>query len=104
MPIARGRWVLLAVLVSGERTQLVVGETIQLTATGLIGASADTVNLTQEVEYSSSDPTVAEAQNAPGDRSRIVALKPGFAAISARDPSTGLVSPLGGFAVTVVAP
>ena len=77
---------------------------IQLTATGhLVGGA--TINLTQQVEYSSGNPTVAKAENPPGDRSRILTLAPGTAVISARDPGTGIVTTATGtLTLTVVAP
>ncbi len=80
---------LLAIFLSTDDNQLKVGETIQLTCTGQL-LHRGQVNLTQEVVYSSSDPSVARADNPPGDRSRIIALKPGVAVISAHDPGTGL--------------
>ena len=77
---------------SAAKTQLTVGESIQLTATGFLFFVNEPANLTQEVVYTSSDPSVAKAENAPGDRSLIVALKPGVAVISARDPATGIAT------------
>ena len=75
-----------------------------MTAIGhLVGGSA--VNLTQEVEYTSSDPTVARAENTPGDRSRVTALAPGTAIISAFDPGNGkITAPAGKVTLTVTAP
>jgi hypothetical protein len=95
---------LASLTLAAEQTQIPVNGVTQLTATGhLVGGA--TVNLTQEVEYTSSDPTVAQADNPPGDRSRILALKPGTAVISARNPSTGIVTAPGGtVTLTVVAP
>lgn len=72
-----------------EQTVFGVGDVIQLTAVGTINTGG-TVNLTQEVEYTSSNPTIAKAENLPGDRSRITALKPGSAIISARHLTTNL--------------
>jgi hypothetical protein len=76
---------------SAERTTLAVGEPIQVTATGhLIGGT--TVNLTQEVIYTSSAPAIVNAENAAGDRSRVVAVAPGTAVISAVDPGTKIAT------------
>ena len=96
--------VLESLTLAAEQTQIPVNGVTQLTATGhLVGGA--TINLTQEVEYTSSDPTVAQADNPPGDRSRILALKPGTAVISARNPSTGIVTAPGAtVTLTVVAP
>src|SRR5262245_360860 len=49
-----------------------------------------TRNLTQRVVYASSAPTVVSAPNAPGNRSRVLALAPGVATISATDPISGI--------------
>jgi uncharacterized protein YjdB len=68
-----------------------VGEAQHFTATGHY-ASGATRNLTQRVRYASSDPGVADASNAKGDRSRIAAIAPGTAVVSATDPETGVTS------------
>ncbi len=68
-----------------------VGQAQRFTATGHY-ADGTTRNLTQRLEYSSSNPAVAGAANDKGDRSRVDALAPGTATISARDPKTGLSS------------
>jgi uncharacterized protein YjdB len=96
--------ILASLTLAAEQTQLTVGEAIQLTATGhLVGGA--TINLTQQVEYTSSDPAVARAENPPGDRSRILTLAPGTAVISARDPGTGILTlPNGTVTLSVVAP
>ena len=49
-------------------------------------------NLTQEVQWSTTDPTVASADNPAGDRSRIVAHKPGIVGVWATEPATGIQS------------
>lgn len=88
------------ITLSAEKTQLTVGEPIQVTATGhLVGGAV--VNLTQEVEYASSAPAIAKAENAPGDRSRVVGLAPGTAVISAHDPGTGIATTPAGTPLTL---
>jgi len=96
--------VLASLTLSAETTQITVGDTLQLTATGhLVGGG--TINLTQQVDYASSAPAVATAENPPGDRSQIVAVSPGTAVLSAHDPGTGIATgPSGAVTVTVVAP
>lgn len=95
--------VLQSLTIFADVTQVPVNGVAHITATGhLVGGT--TVNLTQEVEYTSSDPTVATAENAPGDRSRIVALKPGTAKISARNPGTGLQTAPGAEVTLTVVP
>ena len=68
-----------------------VGQAQRFTATGHY-TDGSTRNLTQRVEYSSSNQAVAGTANAKGDRSRVDALAPGTAVISARDPKTGVSS------------
>lgn len=95
--------VLQSLTIFADVTQVPVNGVAHITATGhLVGGT--TVNLTQEVEYTSSDPSVAKAENAPGDRSRIVALKPGTAKISARNPGTGLETAPGAAVTLTVVP
>ncbi len=66
-----------------------VGEFANYTATGFdaVGLSK---NMTQKVEYASSDPTVAAAPNESGNKGRVNGLKPGVVTISATDPATGV--------------
>lgn len=79
-----------------------VGEHQHFTATGHYPGGV-TRNLTQRVEYTASDPRIARAANAKGDRSRIEALVPGTVTVSARDPKTGITSTAsGGDAALVV--
>src|SRR6185369_9221967 len=77
-----------------------VGQSQHLTATGHYAGGA-TRNLTQRLAYSSSDPAVARAGNAKGERSRVEALAPGTATISATDPTTGVSSHASGDDVTI---
>jgi uncharacterized protein YjdB len=55
-----------------------------------------TRNLTQRVTYASSNTFVAEAPNTPGNRSRVSALHPGLATISATDPISGITTTASG--------
>lgn len=55
-------------------------------------ADGDVRNFTQRVEWRSNDASVAVAPNVAGDRSRIDALAPGVATISAYDAASGLTS------------
>lgn len=68
-----------------------VGEAQHFTATGHYAGGA-TRNLTQRVEYASSDAAIARAANTPGNRSRIEAVAPGVATITATDPKSGVSS------------
>ena len=78
-----------------------VGQVQHLTATGHY-EGGETRNLTQRLQYTSSDPKVANAENAKGARSRITAVGPGTAVISATDPKTGVSSRAGSDATFVV--
>ncbi|HEV7733166.1 MAG TPA: hypothetical protein VGR62_13430 [Candidatus Binatia bacterium] len=73
---------------SSERT-VFPGGTIHFTAIGHF-ADGRSKNLTQQVEWQSSAPAIARADNTAGDRSRIDGLVPGIATIGARDPQTGV--------------
>ena len=95
---------LIALDLSTDQAVLAVGDTIDLTATGTLN-TGDTVNLTQEVAYASSNPSVAKATNTPGERSRIVALKAGSAIISATNAATGVSTTTNGrVTLTVTGP
>jgi hypothetical protein len=73
------------------RNVVTVGETIQLTALADL-SNGEEANVTQEVEYTSTTPVVALAENAAGDRSRIRALKAGSAFISAEHVGANLTT------------
>jgi len=86
----------------GARTiQRAVGQGQHLTATGHYTGGL-TRNLTQHVEYTSSDPNVVRVSNVKGDRSRLDAVGVGTATITATDPRTGVSSRASGDDVTVV--
>ncbi len=68
-----------------------VGEFANFTATGHYDNDV-TKNLTQKVDYTSSDPTVAEAPNTDGNKGKVNGLKPGVVTIIATDPETGISS------------
>jgi uncharacterized protein YjdB len=73
-----------------ETLSLSVGMSDYLTAIGV--APDGTLNLTQDVEYASDAPGVVTVTNDPRERSRIVAVGPGSARITATDPLSGLAS------------
>jgi uncharacterized protein YjdB len=79
------------ITVSPRNAHCSVGQSQRFTATGHYAGGA-TRNLTQHVQYVSSDPTVARALNAKGDRSRVEAVAAGTATITATDPKTGISS------------
>ena len=82
---------LLRIVVSPPAVTLPVDGGRRFTATGHFTTGL-TQNLTQRVEWTSSAPTVAGADNTQGDRSRVDAFGPGVATIAARDPLTGITS------------
>ncbi len=82
---------LLGITLSPSAATRALGEFQNLTATGHYEGGA-TANLTQQVTYASSDPSVVAAPNTPGNKSRVEMLAPGTATISATytAPSTQL--------------
>jgi len=68
-----------------------VGEFANYTTTGHYDNGV-TKNLTQKVDYSSSDPTVAAAPNEVGNRGKVNGLTPGVVTISATDPTSGIAT------------
>src|SRR6185295_8012384 len=83
-------------------TSRLPGQTRNYITTATLDNGATKI-VTQQVVYTSSDPTVAEATNQDGNRSLVKALKPGVATISARHPDTGVTSTAsGGDAVMAV--
>jgi hypothetical protein len=72
-----------ALRVSPGKTNIDVGETKQLNAIGTL-FSGDTVDLTNQVVWQSSDPSVVQVSNALFSRGRTTALRRGEAVISAR--------------------
>jgi hypothetical protein len=91
---------------SGSITVLGLLESVELTPTSATDAVGDErfftakghfaggteKNVTQDVEYSSSNPAVAIAPNEAGKKSRVVAVGPGTTIITAKDLATGIVS------------
>ncbi len=65
------------------------GQSITYTAIGHFGGGS-TKNLTQRVDYASSNPAVATAPNATGNKSKVDTVAPGQVTISATDTLTGL--------------
>jgi hypothetical protein len=78
-----------------------VGEERFFTATGHYDGGTER-NLTQAVTYTSSNTAVAVATNEAGRKSLVVAVGPGETTITAKDPTTGIVSNEATY--TVVAP
>lgn len=79
------------IVLAPERTKRRVGDRPHLTATGHY-AGGTVRNLTQKVEYRSSDPAIVAAPNSDGDKSKLEVRAAGTATISARDPVTGVDS------------
>jgi uncharacterized protein YjdB len=66
-----------------------VGEAQHFTAMGHY-SDGTSRNITQRLDYHSSDPTIARVNNAKPDRSRVEALAPGTVTITATDLTTGI--------------
>ena len=88
----RGNLVSLSLSPDEAKNKIIsVGEFANFTAIGHYD-SGDTGNLTQKVDYESSDPTVAEAPNEPGNKGRVNGLAPGVVTITATEPVSGISS------------
>ena len=90
--------VLQSIALAPDTTTRSVGQFANYTATGTY-RNGTTRNLTQRLEYSSSDPAVAVATNstqAGQSKSRVEAVAIGTATISARDPVTGITTTVSG--------
>ena len=82
-------WPLEKLVLSPHAATKPPGEHIGYTVTGwFTGGTAR--NLTQRVVYSSNYPGTAQATNMPGNRSRVLAIEPGSARITATDPISGI--------------
>ena len=68
-----------------------IGKMVRFTTIGHL-ADGSLVDVSQHVQYLSSDPTVAVATNQPGDRSRVDTAAAGAAAISAVHAATGVTT------------
>ncbi|HEV7733337.1 MAG TPA: hypothetical protein VGR62_14290, partial [Candidatus Binatia bacterium] len=91
---------LVAVALEPRNVLLGAGETHSLTGFGVYAPGVRFL-ATQELVYTSSNPAVVVATNEPGNRSRLLAVGPGTAVISATDPATGITSTTSGDDVTV---
>jgi hypothetical protein len=91
---------LVRIVVTPTSARMALPSTRRFTAIGH-REDGSTVNLTQRVEWISSDPAIATAPNPAGDRSRVVAVAPGTVTITAHDPGTGIRSTDSGEDATV---
>jgi hypothetical protein len=80
---------LLSLTLTPVTRTLDVGEVQNYTTTGHY-TGGGTQNLTQQVDYASSNPAVAVATNTAGNKSRVEAVGAGTATISATDAVTGI--------------
>jgi hypothetical protein len=90
-----------ALTVTPNPLMMIPGQEFQLTVRG-DHVGGGTTNLTQDVVYTSGDPTVVEATNLEGHRSHVVALRTGAATIAVVDPLTGIASTDAGGDATVI--
>ena len=79
------------IVLAPKTAQKGTGATQNFTATGTF-SDGSTRSVTQRVDYHSSDPTIAEAPNETGNKSKVIAVKIGVVTISATDPTTGVSS------------
>jgi hypothetical protein len=88
-PTATATPVLVSIALSPPSTKKGLGAFQNFVATGTF-SDGSTKNFTQQVTYSSSDPTIASAPNDPAHKSRVTAVNVGTAIISAVDPDTDI--------------
>jgi uncharacterized protein YjdB len=77
-----------------------VGEVQNYVATGNYEGGG-TQNITQKVDFTSSDPAVASAPNQAPNKGAVTMVAPGTAQISVKDPVSGMESTAGGGDATV---
>ena len=82
---------LVSIKLSSAAVTLKVGDLKTYTCNGTL-SDGSPKNMTQAVIYVSSNPSVVEAPNTPGNKSQIHALAVGTATITATDPVTGLTT------------
>ncbi|MCC6848837.1 MAG: Ig-like domain-containing protein [Deltaproteobacteria bacterium] len=92
---------LVALAISPTTVKKAVGLTQTFTVSGMY-SDGSTKNLTQKVEYSSSDPAVAATGTDPSSKSKVLAVAPGVAVIRAEDAATGIVTAVDESAVFTV--
>jgi uncharacterized protein YjdB len=94
---------LVSVRVSPAENRVPVGFSVRLEAEGTFD-DASTEDISNDVVWTSSDPSVATVSNEPGTEGELRALKEGVTLISVMEPDTGVTSgPSGGDGVVSVA-
>jgi hypothetical protein len=88
-PLATATPILVSLALSPPMTRRGIGAFQSFATTGTF-SDGSTKNLTQRVDYFSSDSTVVSAPNEAGNKSKVIAVAPGVATISAKDPVTGI--------------
>ncbi len=88
-PTATATPVLVSIALKPVTVTRGLGTAQNFSATGTM-SDGSTRNLTQRVDYTSSDPAVAEAPNAAPNKGRVLAVGVGTATISAVDPVTNI--------------
>jgi uncharacterized protein YjdB len=82
LPVAVTAATLVSLAITPLTPSGVLGQTVQLTATGTY-SDGTTVNVTQQASWSSSNILVATVQNLIGQRGRVLGLLPGTATVTA---------------------
>jgi len=82
---------LVSLAVGPASKKAAVGDKIEYTTIGTL-SDGNTRNMTQKVNYASSDTSVATCPNADGNKSQVLAVGDGTATISATDPMTNITS------------
>ncbi len=90
VPTATSTPVLIGLVISPTTVKKQVGQSQNFIVNGTY-SNGEEKNVTQKVDYFSSNPSVAEAKNDPLlGKSKVFALKIGVAVITAKDPATGI--------------
>ncbi|MCC6764687.1 MAG: Ig-like domain-containing protein [Deltaproteobacteria bacterium] len=92
---------LVSLAISPTTVKKAAGQTQTFLVNGTY-SDGSTKNLTQKVEYSSSDPAVAATGVDPNSKSKVLAVAPGVAVIRARDAASGVITPIAESAVFTV--
>src|SRR5262249_49793662 len=80
-----GEWPIYAIDVPPQNVGMRVGSARSLTATARFTGDR-TRNVTQQMEWTSADPTIARADDPSGNRSRVEAVARGRTVVTATDP------------------
>jgi hypothetical protein len=91
--VTRVEAVLESLSLRDTRRELDVGERLRIAVRGRFSDGRER-DVSRSVQLRSSDPDIVRVLEAPDRRTRIEAVAPGTAAITAIDPTTGITAPV----------